>query len=210
MSHRPKPDVQRSLHQALQVFDIAQAAAQLRAEPAWTHGRNAITLRKTPSVRVVLLAMHAGNRLDDHQTAWPITLQVLSGRVRCVAAEQAIELGPHMVLALDAGIAHRVEALEEALCLLTFGGTASDRTPGVVDPRTTPAISKSARLNDIIDRYPITLPLLRMFGLDTCCGGARLLRDAVALRGLELDRVLDALNVQIREAGAQGGRHERL
>ena len=121
MSLRPKPEQERPLHDPLQVFHLEQTYAQLRAEPDYANGRNAITLRKTPDLRIVLLAQQAGNVLDDHRAAGPITLQVVHGRVRFATADQTVELNAGMLIALDSGIVHRVEALDDSVSLLTLG-----------------------------------------------------------------------------------------
>jgi quercetin dioxygenase-like cupin family protein len=120
MTARQKPETERPLHEALQVFDLAETATQLRAEPAWVTGRNSITLRKAPGLQVVLLAMQTGDKLHEHSAPGPITLHAISGKVRFSTAEQSVELGPQMVVALDSGIPHAVEALQESLCLLTI------------------------------------------------------------------------------------------
>ena len=121
MSLRPKPEQERALHEALQVFHFAQTCEQLQSESAYAGGRNAITLRKAPGMQVVMLAQQAGNILPDHRAAGPIMLHVLRGRIRCTAAGQTVDLAPEMALALDDGIVHSVEALEDSISLLTIG-----------------------------------------------------------------------------------------
>lgn len=121
MTLRPKPEQERPLQAALQVFALEQAHEQLRAEPAYEAGRNAITLRKAPGMQVVLLAQRAGNVLAEHQAAGPISLHVLSGRLRFATVDQTVELSAGTLLALDGGVAHSVEALEDSVALLTLG-----------------------------------------------------------------------------------------
>ncbi|MBK9714014.1 MAG: DUF542 domain-containing protein [Kouleothrix sp.] len=67
-------------------------------------------------------------------------------------------------------------------------------------PTTAAAIDATATLNELIARYPQTLPVLQRFGLDTCCGGALPLGTAAQHHGLALDDLLAALSVA---AGAQ-------
>ena len=64
-----------------------------------------------------------------------------------------------------------------------------------------PAILPDETLNTIVARYPLALPVLQRFGLDTCCGGALPLSTAAEHHGLDLGALLAAL----REAaeGAQ-------
>ena len=127
MTTRPHIDAERPLQAPVQVFDLNRIAAQTWAETAGATGHNAITLRKTANLRLVLMTMHAGSHLHDHDTFAPITLQVMSGHVRLIATKTAeeVELRPQMVVALDGGLAHRVEAVEESVCLLTLGGAAT-------------------------------------------------------------------------------------
>jgi quercetin dioxygenase-like cupin family protein len=53
-------------------------------------------------------------------------LSVREGRVRFTAGEVAEEAGPETVLTCDAGVRHIVEALDDAVCLLTIGARAAE------------------------------------------------------------------------------------
>ena len=53
-------------------------------------------------------------------------MSVREGRVRFTAGDVAEEAGPEMVLTCDAGVRHIVEALEDAVCLLTIGARAAE------------------------------------------------------------------------------------
>lgn len=77
-------------------------------------------LLKERGLRVVLALLHAGTRLDPHHAPGPLTLQVLSGRVRLAAGRQALELGPGVLVALESALEHDVEAVEESALLLTL------------------------------------------------------------------------------------------
>lgn len=124
MTTRQYPETERPLHEPLQVFDLTAHAEQLRSEPAWAAGRNAITLRKAPGMQLVLLAMQAGDQLHGHQVPGPITLHAIRGKVRFTTADESVELAAQTVVALDGGIPHAVEALEESICLLTIGSAS--------------------------------------------------------------------------------------
>ena len=69
-------------------------------------------------------------------------------------------------------------------------------------------IDAAASVNDVISRYPATIPVFNKFGLDTCCGGASPIVDAAHRDGADLD----ALLAELREAvgahsnGATSGR----
>jgi quercetin dioxygenase-like cupin family protein len=94
---------------------------QLRQEPTWRQrGRNAITLIKQPALGVILMLLGHGSKMHEHQAAGPMTLQVLSGSVRFLAAGRTLTLGPGEVVILESAVEHEVEALEESACLLTL------------------------------------------------------------------------------------------
>lgn len=81
--------------------------------------RNSITLRKGGGLNVVLLAMKAGDKLEEHSAPGPIALVVRKGRIRFTAeGEAAVEAGPETMLTCDAGVRHAVEALSDAVCLI--------------------------------------------------------------------------------------------
>jgi quercetin dioxygenase-like cupin family protein len=71
-------------------------------------------------MNVVLLLMKAGDRLEEHAAPGPLSLSVREGRIRFMVAEEVAEAGPDTLLACDAGIRHTVEALSDAVCLLTI------------------------------------------------------------------------------------------
>lgn len=71
-------------------------------------------------MNVVLLVMKAGDRLEEHTTPGPFGLSVQEGSIRFEAAGETVEVGPGFLLTCDAGVPHTVEALSEAVCLLTI------------------------------------------------------------------------------------------
>ena len=120
MSSRPHPESERPMHGPLQSFDIGAEVARLRSEEAFREGRrNSITLRKGEGMSVVLLVMGAGDRLEEHAAPGPISLVVREGRIRFAAEGETVEAGPERVITCDAGVRHSVEALSDAVCLLT-------------------------------------------------------------------------------------------
>ena len=123
MTMRPHLNDERPLDAPVQVFDLTQIAKETWSEASGTTGHNAITLHKGAHLRVVLMTMRANSQLEDHTTSAPITLQVLSGHVRFVTLDTGVmlDLGPQMMATLQGGISHRVEAVDDAVCLLTLG-----------------------------------------------------------------------------------------
>jgi quercetin dioxygenase-like cupin family protein len=126
MSARSRPHSERPMHGPLQSFDLEAEISRLRGEEEWREGRrNAITLRKGGGLNVVLLVMKEGDRLEEHAAPGPISLGVREGRIRFTTADGSVEAGPETLLACDAGVRHAVEALGDAVCLLSVatGGT---------------------------------------------------------------------------------------
>lgn len=58
----------------------------------------------------------------------------------------------------------------------------------------TTLIDLELTINEIVARYPQTIPVFNRFGFDTCCGGGITVPEAARRDGIELDTVLNALN----------------
>jgi len=102
-------------------FDLAAETRQLRREAPWKNtSRNAKTLVKYPDLRIVLIAMKAGARLEGHKTDESISIQALTGKLRLHLPEQAVELPAGKLLTLGRSLPHDVEALEDSSFLLTI------------------------------------------------------------------------------------------
>ncbi len=101
-------------------FDLSAEIHQLHAETTWNTGRNAKTLLKFDDLRVVLMGLKQGARIPEHKTEGRISVQVLSGHIQLKASGRTFSLRSHGLVALDHGVAHAVEALEESAFLLTI------------------------------------------------------------------------------------------
>ena len=109
-------------------FDLTRELAQLHAEPAWSSGQNAKTLVKYDSLRVVLMALKSGARVPGHQTKGRISIQTFVGHIHVRAAGRTFDLPAGTLLALDQGLPHDVEALEESAFLLTIAWPSGEST----------------------------------------------------------------------------------
>lgn len=109
-------------------FDLAAEAEALKNEPPWQQsGHNAKTLIKHPDVRVVLIRLRAGGRMQEHKTDQCVTIHALSGRLRLHLPEEVIDLQTGSLIALDHTVVHDVEAVEESVFLLTLGWSKQPR-----------------------------------------------------------------------------------
>jgi quercetin dioxygenase-like cupin family protein len=103
------------------VLQFGDEIGILKEEPAWRRGdRVAKTLVKEGGLSVVLMLMHAGTALHDHQAAGPVTIQCLAGRAVLHAEGRSVELTEGEMAALDGGVSHSVEAKAEAALLVTI------------------------------------------------------------------------------------------
>ena len=104
----------------LMEFDLPAEVHRLHAETTWSTGQNARTLIKYDDFRVVLTALQAHIRVPEHKTEGRISVQVLSGHIQLRAAGRTFSLRPGGLLAIDQGVLHEIEALEESAFLLTI------------------------------------------------------------------------------------------
>jgi len=112
-------------------FDLAREVEQLHREPEWKTGRNARTLVKYDSLRVVLTALKAHARIPEHRTEGRISIQTIRGQIQVRAEGRTFELPAGTLLALDQGLRHDVEALEDSVFLLTISWPVKSDQPAV-------------------------------------------------------------------------------
>ncbi|MEO8680869.1 MAG: hypothetical protein ABI665_17590 [Vicinamibacterales bacterium] len=109
-------------------FDLPAEIHRLHAEATWSTGHNAKTLIKYDDVRVVLTALQATIRVPEHKTHGRIVVQVLSGHIHVRALGRTFSLRAGGLLALDHGVLHDIEALEESGFLQTIAWPGSKAT----------------------------------------------------------------------------------
>lgn len=104
-------------------LDLNRELETVRAGAAY-HGADhaAETLVKEEGLRLVLIAFKPGGRVHEHKAQVPITIQLLSGSLRLSVDGRPLDLAPGSVVAIDAEVPHRLEALAESAVLLTLGG----------------------------------------------------------------------------------------
>ena len=118
----PQRPAQR-MHAAALAYDLRREAEALRREHSWERGdRNAKTLVQEPGLRVVLVSLRPGARLDDHASHAQVTVQVLAGRLHVRLADRTVEVVADRLVSIETGVAHALEALEESTFLLTIAG----------------------------------------------------------------------------------------
>jgi len=111
-------------------LDLTRELEELHREPEWKTGHNAKTLLKFDNLRVVLTALRARSRIPPHQTEGRISIHTVQGRIQVRAEGRTFNLPTGSLFALDQGLRHDVEALEDSAFLLTIAWPPErERTP---------------------------------------------------------------------------------
>jgi quercetin dioxygenase-like cupin family protein len=112
--------VGRPLAAPVLVHDLREEASALRTQPVWrVRGHNAITLVKHSDLRLVLLVIARGARIQEHAVADRSTVYVIHGAARLHLPAHTIDLGAAQMATFDKEILHDIEALEDSEVLLT-------------------------------------------------------------------------------------------
>lgn len=107
------------------LLDLTAELARLRDEEPWRRsGRHTRTLIKDADLRVILIALRSGARLEEHHAPGRITIHALDGRLRVGVAGRSIDLPAGHLATIGPAIPHEVEALEDGAFLLTIAWPA--------------------------------------------------------------------------------------
>jgi regulator of cell morphogenesis and NO signaling len=60
-------------------------------------------------------------------------------------------------------------------------------------------VEVGSMVNEIVARYPNTIPVFNRFGIDSCCGGGIPLLDAARRDGAEVEALLQALDEALEQ-----------
>lgn len=99
-------------------FSLNQEARELAAQAI--SSRKAVTLFKDHGMSVVLVAMPAGNEVNDHSTPGGVTIHVLSGRIDIKLESETIDGYAGTLVVLGPNIAHSLHSREASVVLLTL------------------------------------------------------------------------------------------
>jgi quercetin dioxygenase-like cupin family protein len=118
-------------------FDLKAQIVQLQRRGQYESGApSGETLVKEPDLRIVLMALRSGGRMEKHQASGPVSIQSIEGRFRVRLPSGTVELEPGELLALEPGIPHDVEAIEDTAFLLTLGRTRYEHVSDRHEPKT--------------------------------------------------------------------------
>jgi quercetin dioxygenase-like cupin family protein len=103
--------------------NLADELGKLKDAESWQRetGRSSETIVKYPEFRIVLIRMKPGSYMSHHRAEGPISVQAVLGKIRIHLPDDRMEeLNPGDLLAIERGLEHDVEALEECAFLLTI------------------------------------------------------------------------------------------
>jgi quercetin dioxygenase-like cupin family protein len=117
-------------------FDLPGEIEQLRQGRLYGHGGpSGRTLLKEQDLRIVLVALKAGGRMEEHSASGPSSIQAIEGLVRVHLADRQVELGPGSLLTMESAVRHDVEAVEDSAFLLTIGRTWYEHVSASHEPK---------------------------------------------------------------------------
>ena len=103
-------------------FKLGDELRELRNQDSWKRnsGRSSKTLVKYPDLHIVLILMKANSQMSQHHVDARISIHLLQGKLRIQMPSERVEIGAGELFALEYGIPHDVEALEESAFLITI------------------------------------------------------------------------------------------
>lgn len=116
-----RPEGNRVVSAPLVEMDLNKVITQIKGETTWTDSdRNAVTIFKSETMRIVLMGLHEHAELKPHKVNGMISVQVLEGKINFVAEQQTSLIEKGQMIALHENITHSVLALTETFFLLTL------------------------------------------------------------------------------------------
>jgi quercetin dioxygenase-like cupin family protein len=115
----------------VKAFDLSAEVTNLKSRKPWPQKLTSNMLLKSVDLRILLIAMESGARMEEHHSDGRISIQVLEGSVRTRVQQQVKEISAGQLLALDRSIKHDVEALEDTVLLLTIAWPSSQELAGM-------------------------------------------------------------------------------
>ena len=116
-----RPEGNRLLNAPLVEMNLYGLIKQVKDETTWKDSdRNAVTIFKSETMRIVLLGLHEKAELKPHQANGVISVQVLEGKLNFTTEQQTSIIEKGQMIALKENISHSVLALTETFFLLTL------------------------------------------------------------------------------------------
>lgn len=116
-----RPEGERMLNAPLVELNLYQFIEQLKNETTWAESdRNAVTIFKSATMRMVLIGLHEHAVLPPHKANGVLSIQMLEGTMEFTVDQQSIQLTKGQMIALGDNRMHAVKALSTCFFLLTL------------------------------------------------------------------------------------------
>lgn len=111
----------KALETPLHKINLNSFLKQIKKDKSWKdNDRNALTVLKTSSIRMVLYGIKKGAEMIKQKKDGRITVQVLEGKVVFNSGGESVKLGTGQMLVLDESAAYSLVAGKKSYFLLTF------------------------------------------------------------------------------------------
>lgn len=118
---RRRPEGERVIDAPMVSIDLNKYINQLKSEESWINNkRNAITLFKSDTMRIVMIGLHMDAELPEHTAEGQISVQLLEGYIIFRTADEEKKLVEGNIVTLHEKIPHSVVAVEDSIFLLTM------------------------------------------------------------------------------------------
>ncbi len=77
-------------------------------------------LFETDFTKEIRIAMKQGQQMKEHQTSFPIVVELVEGQIDFTVSGEVINLEKGDLIALNGGVPHSLDALEESIVRLTL------------------------------------------------------------------------------------------
>lgn len=116
-----RPDGERTIDAPLLSIDLNEFKKQIKAEESWAKNRrNAVTVFKSDTMRIVMIGLHKDAELPEHKADGVISVQLLEGEITFRAENTEQKLVPGNMVTLHENIPHSVTAAVDSIFLLTM------------------------------------------------------------------------------------------
>lgn len=116
-----RPQGARVLDAAFVAIDLEEHIDKIKLEETWLKSdRNAITVFKTLGMSVVLIALHEGAAIKEHEAEGLMSIQVIEGKIRFEIEGQSVVLKKKQLITLHKGITYSIKVKKESAVLMTL------------------------------------------------------------------------------------------
>ncbi|MEO6695774.1 MAG: hypothetical protein ABIY50_02990 [Ignavibacteria bacterium] len=123
-----RPEGDRILDASIVPIDLTAFMEQIKQESSWKDSdRNAITVFKSKTITIVLIALHEGAEMVRHSVNGIASVQVAEGQIKLSTDLEYVEMIKGQMLVIHEGISHSVKAIQESVLLLTITKVYTDQ-----------------------------------------------------------------------------------